>query len=350
MFTGRRIKRIAAMTGLMTLSFLSGCGQAARSELVPPADMTYNSTEKTTATVEKGDLTYAFEYEITLSGYEEYDYRISNEKLAEMENVYDMKLDTVSATMGDHVKAGQTLIAFHSEELDEQLLSSRQNKELARLKLDHIARLAELEPNRDYTEQIKLLENECRVADLYVSDVQSIYSSFNITSDIDGIVTDMDPALAEGHIAPGKILFRIVKNDGYYVMDMGSKDSPTGFTAADFTPGDRLTAKGAASDYEVEVIETPEGREGETDLVFLKPVTGGDFLGESLKVTGRSATRKNICHVDKKAIVKTETGDYVLVRREDGEYEAVKVTVGDTLGLEVVITEGLSGGEQVALQ
>ena len=173
-------KRIAVLAGALTLFFLYGCGSSERTELVPAADMTYISTEKTTTTVEKGDLTYAFECDITLSGYEEYDYRISNEKLAEMETVYDMKLDSVNVALGDHVKAGQTLISFHSEELDNQLQSSRQNKELARINLEHIARLSELDPAGDHTEQIKVLENECKVADLYVSDIQSIYSSFNI--------------------------------------------------------------------------------------------------------------------------------------------------------------------------
>ena len=181
--------------------------------------------------------------------------------------------------------------------------------------------------------------------------LQSIYSSFNIVSETDGIIAQMDPALAEGHIAGGKVLLRVVKNDGYYEMDLGGADSPSGFSAEDFAPGDRLTAKGAASDYEVEVIETPKGREEETQKVFLRPVSGNsEFLGASLKVTGRQATRKNICHVDKKALIKTDDDTYVWVRRDDGEYEAVRVKVGDTLGQEVVIEEGLSGGEVVALQ
>ena len=134
------------MAGLVTLSFLSGCGKEEQRELVPPADMTYNSTQRTTAQVEKGDFTYSFEYEIVLAGFQEFSYRISPEKLAEMETVYDMKLDNVNVTVGDHVKEGQTLISFHSKELDDQLQSSRQNRELAQLyfiqgRKDHLRRI-----------------------------------------------------------------------------------------------------------------------------------------------------------------------------------------------------------------
>ena len=345
-----RANKIALLTGAVALSFLCACGRNDEKELVPPQDMTYTSAEKETTTVKKGDMTYAFEHEALLAGYDEIEYRITNEKLAEMENVYDMKLDQVNVTLGDRVKAGQTLVSFSSKELDEELRSRKQNKELAQLKLDHIARLSQLDPTKDHTEQIKLLENECRVADLYVSDIQSVYSNFNLISEIDGIVSEMDPSLNGGVIATGKVLLRVVKFDGYYEMDLGTGEKIAGTTTDDFVPGDIYQAEGNRSAYELEVIAPPAGREEEANMVFFKPVNDtGEFLGRTLTIVGKPKTISNICHVDKKAIIESGEDTYVLKKREDGEFEAVKVVVGDTIGYEAVIKQGLSGGEEVML-
>ena len=352
MFIFSNNNKIAALAGVVTLIFLSGCSQADEKELAPPADINYQVSEKETATAVKGDKTYAFEHEITLAGYEEIRYKISKEKMSEMETVYDMKLDSVNAVLGDHVKAGQVLVSFSSGELDEQLRSSRQNKELASLNLDHIRRLAEMNPDRDYTEQIKVLENECRVADQYIKDIQSVYSQFNIIAEKDGIISMMSTALSQGSVVANDDLFKIVNGDGYYEMDLSIGEKTAGVKAEDFLVGDHYKARDDISktEYEFEVIAPPEGREEESNMVFFKPLSAGDeFLGQSLDIIGNPVTINNICYVNRKTIIKTDEGNFVFIKREDGSYKAVRVELGDVIENDVVIKEGLSGGENVLI-
>ena len=344
-----RIKTIIFIAALL----LAGCGQADEKELVPPAGIDFKMSEKETVTAVKGDKTFAFEHEINLAGYEEIRYKISKEKMNEMETVYDMKPDSINAVLGDHVKAGQVLISFSSKELDDQLRQSRQNKELSGLNLDHIRRLAEMNPDRDYTEQIKVLENENRVADLYIRDIQSVYSQFNVIAEKDGVISMMSSALSQGSVVANDELFKIVNGDGYYEMDLGSGGKTAGVSAEDFVPGDRYTVRDDMSkaEYEFEVIAPPEGREEEKSRVFFKPAEDtGEFLGETLKVIGDTITIKNICYVDRKTLIESEEGEFVFVKCEDGSYKAVKVVTGDVIGDDVIIKEGLSGGEIVLLQ
>ncbi|MBO4337129.1 MAG: hypothetical protein J5842_03560 [Lachnospiraceae bacterium] len=313
--------------------------------------MTYNAAEWETATVQKGRVTTTLKHDIDLAGYEETEYRLRQDKLAEMEASYDMHLDEVKVSPGDHVKEGQVLISFSSKELDDKLEESRQNKELALLKLDHISRLSALDPDRDYTEQIRLLQNECRVADYYISDIQEIYASYNIIAETDGLVVDMDQALDDGFISAGKALLKVVNDAGYYEMSIDYEDKARNISAQDFIVGDRYAAQGLSSECEVEVIAPPAERESEADKVFFRVVGGEDeFFGNVLTVFGQPEVRDNVCHVDSKAIRKSEDGTYVFVRGDDGQFRAVKVETGDSYESDVMILKGLSGGEQVALQ
>ncbi|MCR5417840.1 MAG: biotin/lipoyl-binding protein [Lachnospiraceae bacterium] len=340
------------MAGAITLLFLSGCGQTDEKELAPPEDISYQASEKETVTAVKGDRTYAFEHEITLAGYDEVRYKISKEKMSEMETVYDMKLDSVNVVLGDHVKAGQVLVSFSSKELDEQLRQSKQSKELASLNLDHIRRLAALNPGKDYTEQIKVLENECKVADQYIRDVQSVYSQFNIIAEKDGIISMMSTALSQGSIVANDDLFKIVNGDGYYQMDLSMGEKTAGVTAEDFVVGDHYKARDDISktEYEFVVIAPPSGREEKSNMVFFKPVAAtDDFLGQSLEIIGDPITISNICYVNRKTIIKTDEGDFVFVKRDDGFYKAVKVELGDVIENDVVVKKGLNGGENVLI-
>ncbi|MCR4690495.1 MAG: hypothetical protein K5739_04035 [Lachnospiraceae bacterium] len=340
------LRKAAYFSGVLLSFFLSGCGMQSGRDLVPPADHSYLATERDTVTVEKGTVSVAYEHPISLSGYREQEYRIPEGKLAEMESAYDIKLGSVNITLGDHVKTGDVLVSFQSDELDKKLRESRQNKKLALLKLEHIENLSRIDPVADHTEQIRLLQNECKVADLYISDIQSVYSSFNIVAESEGLISEINPALESGFIPAGKILFKVIDDDGYYIMKAAPGEDPL----PAFTPGEHYTAKGHLMDYEVEVIAPPQGQEEDKDAVFFRPVTEKqEFHEENLVLVGKEEKRDNVCHVLREAVIEKEDGQYVYVKREDGQFQGVKVKPGIRIGDDVEILEGLSGGEQVAL-
>ena len=58
---------------------------------------------------------------------------------------------------------------------------------------------------------------------------------------------------------------------------------------------------------------------------------------------------KNVCHVDRRALSYYNGEYYVFKEQEDGSFRAVKVKPGVSMGLDIVIEEGLEEGDVVSL-
>ena len=357
----------AVCAALLMLSTLSGCGESDMDALVLARDVSYTGVKMDTAEIEKGNLSPTFEHLIELEGYEETNYRVEKDIAEELETIYEAKLDKVCVSVGDRVKAGDTLITFKSESLSKQLREYADSKEKAVIKKDHLLRLMDIDSSLDFTDDIKELDIEIQKANNHINDINATYNKINITAEKDGVVKSIDQSVQDGFLVVGRNMITVSDDAGYYVMDLSddldtstSGDAKLLSSDVRFHVGDRCKAKTFMSEYEGEGIEDPTKSSTETDAVAsgTDAMSGGKVY---FKLTGDATLKENILtvvvempeikdalYVDRKGVIFTDKEDYVY-KEVDGEFIATKVIVGDSVGQLVIIKEGLEEGDVVSL-
>jgi multidrug efflux pump subunit AcrA (membrane-fusion protein) len=60
-------------------------------------------------------------------------------------------------------------------------------------------------------------------------------------------------------------------------------------------------------------------------------------------------TEKNVCYVDKRAVCPYKGKYYVLKEMENGNFRAVEVKLGSSVGMNIVVEEGLEEGDIVSM-
>lgn len=381
------MKRVLAGTLLVSLLALSGCGNSDMDPLVSARDITYTRLEQNTVFVQKGNLTPTFSQEINLSGYNEVILRIEKSKMEAIEMEYKVKFKSLNVDVGDKVSVGDTIVSFDSESLTKQIRQSTVGRTKSVLEKEHYQKLMDIDPEMDYFDEMVSLGNDISLADTYIQDINDTYDKINVVSDVEGVVSYVDPSVKDGFIVVGGPIVKIVNDDGYYILDRKSKGSSTA-EDFEFHVGDVFTAKTMVSEYQVEVIDSPGGSGSDTasagdasakkdtdddkdeaedietsesaesnglgklvtsDKVYFKLVNNEALKEKTLVLYKELPEIKDAIYVDKNAVIQHEDQYFVYLQQEDGVYKAVEVEVGDTVGQYIVITKGLEEGEVVAL-
>lgn len=372
-------KRVLAGLLLVSLLATTGCGNSDMDPLCPPVDVSYTGQERDTAIVERGDLTPTFKADIELSGFEEMNYSITEGKLAEIEMLYKAKFDEVLVSEGDRVSEGDTLLTFSSEVLEKKSKEWSSSKTTASLRREHYRNLQALDESYDYYDEIVDLNDEITLADEYASDVAETYDNMNLVATNSGVVSFVNDSVKDGFIVTGAPIIKVSSDDGYYILDQSDKPnmdkSKTMFDAdVEFHVGDRFDAKYALSEYVVEVIADPTGKSVATptdaaddkeetassgdaskgelvtgDKIYFKIVGDDRIKDKALTITKELPELKNVCYVDKRAVIIYEDETYVYKEMEDGSIRAVKVDVDQMVGLYAVINSGLEEGDTVSI-
>ncbi len=341
-------KRLLKIILLLIISFtLTACSDEKAEELVGPKEDGWTSVERDSVFVSRGNITPEYETEIVLSGYSEEVYRLTEEEYDRIKNDYKAEMKPVSSEVGEKVKAGDTLISFYSKSLDEKLDASKTEAALASLAVEHYTNLVNINPKGDYFIDLKKQMNSKHLADLYIQDINNTYANINIKAVSDGKITFIDPAAKDGNPTVGKALMKTESDDGYYVLSESVSENTIDevfMKRPDFKVGDVFKAKANVNEYEVEVINA----EGD-DIRFKLVGNEGLFAGEHLRLYCPMPELKDVCYVDGRAIIDGKNGTYVFVLNEDGTRRAVKVKTGSVVGTDIIIEEGLNGGEEVTL-
>ena len=339
----------------------TGCGSSSLDELVPVRDLSYNRIEKNTALVVKGDITPVFDKTLELAGYEEIKYREDSEEYEALEAVYKLKLAAVNCQVGQQVRKGDVLVSFTSEELDKQIKEKEEEKRLAKLELQHVKELEEIDDESGYSEQIKSIKQQIKICDLYIQDISSKYEEINIICEEDGVVRYINPSLLEGYIVPNSDLIIVSRDDGYYEAQVDDTIS--------FDESKAYEAGSGMERYELKVMENAAGNMDDNDvkdntlssadsaindekkhMVYFKPINNdGRMLEKTILMETELNVLENVCYVDKQALISKDDGEYVYVVDDQGHRRAVSVKTGDIVGEYCIILEGLSGGETVTL-
>ena len=349
---------------ILMLCLATGCGNADIDALVPAQDYSVSSMERTTADVQKGNLTPEFNQQMELSGYSEIIYNVKENEFNELQAKYKPTLDKVTVKVGDWVQEGDTLVSFKSEVLEKKLDENNKSKSKAALEIDHYRKRMSIDSTLDYSSEIATLNEEIRLANLYIEDINEIYASINVVAEKSGTVSFVDSSAQTGYLLIGKPIVKVVSNDGYYVMSTEDEDEDESTPSADsvdFKIGDQFTASNYLSEYTVEVIPDPTktSEDGETATgtdavskgkVYLKLINSSEgLLQKNLMFHAELPEIKNALYVDKKAVINSDAGKFVYKEQEDGRFRAVKVRTGSTAGNYIIIEEGLNEGDKVSI-
>lgn len=350
------------LAGLLVpaIFMLTSCGNSDMDPLAPPVEISNNIQERETATVERGNLTPTFKQDIELSGFNEVSYSLLQEKVTEMEMMYDVKFEGLNVSEGDRVSEGDTLLTFSSKILDEKSETWESSKSNDYIRKEHYLNLQALDGYSDYYDEIVELNENINLADQYISDVNETYNNINIVATSAGVVTQINESVKNGSLVVGAPIIKVVSDDGYYILDKSERPnmekSVGALTAADmdFKVGDRFKAKYAMNEYEVEVIDDPtvsasSGNASSSDKVYFKLVNDESLKEKTLTISKELPEIKNTCYVDRRAIIIYNDETYVYKVMEDGLRKAVKVTVGEQVGTDIVIKDGLEEGDIVSI-
>lgn len=321
---------------LVSLFFMSGCSQKDRDPIV----VTHTAYEKKvfeTTEVRQGALTPSVSFTLSMTKIDHIQYKVTDAEL---------KLEKAAVSVGDHVKKGDLLLAFRSEELQGRLKEYQETSRQNRLLIRHYKNLQKLEETAsadsetDYRKQIKDLGREQEVTQLYIRETKERIRRNQIYAERDGIITRIDSKLRQGTIQPGQSLVTETCSSGEYKAETeGSVKLPQGTL---------IQASDGGQSYQFRVTKVKRGKNGKK-LYFFKPMSDMSGVEEETALTARWKKKPipDCMYVKKTAVCKD--GKKYFVRRMDdkGYFETAEVSVGQEVEEYIVITGGVSAGEKV---
>lgn len=330
-------KRI--LTGVMlavTIS-LTACGKEEQSRILVIEKEPYEKVTYNTITVMQGDLEPVVELTLRVENFERINYTTSQENL---------EVEKVHVNVGDKVKKGDVLVSFKSDDIQDTIRQYRNEKEEKELLVRHYSKLMELDKSMDYQSDIDMLQEDIRIADLYITEAENKLKNYNIVAEKSGTITYISDVLASNYI---------VANTNMITQACGSG----GYTAStwntyDFKTGDVYEAVSGIAVYEMKLVEVIEEEEPDGQIkkkLRFEPISDMSAVSEQeqLTITIQKPVMKNVVYVKKNAVYEANGAKFVYVVDENGYRDAVQVETADEVDGYIVITKGLSGGEKVTL-
>lgn len=326
-----KILRVIACCGLIATA-VCGCGNKGQ-ELRVPDKATYVHEIPTYEVVTKGEFQPQMILDLRMEGYESIGYSMT---------IRDLRIENVNVSLGSRVKAGDILMTFSADSLNEKKMQYESAVEERNRKIEHLKRQMEFAPSDELGREIRMLTEDNEIAFLYLQEIEEELKQYRITAEHDGVIVMVHSAILAGNYTPGVTLFRETCISGRIEAVINDEMS--------FQTGETFTAYNGIIPMELKVDEigTVEGEK----VVFFVPVSESTMLSgeEKLKLTLAQEMMSDAITVPKTAIHECESGTYVLVLAEDGYADARFVTCGAADDSRIVITEGIAEGEKVVVQ
>jgi len=244
------------------------------------------------------------------------------------------------------------------------IIEGQLNKEFSEKKLVFADARLQLK-GKVYTLDEAILLLERQQANNKIGQVERAFTSLKLTSPASGIVVYNNPEFFFGgfSIQPGRTvwigstLFNLVNPDKMeakcFVLEKDAgelkTDQPVTVTLDPF-PGQEFTGKVKTIDNLARPIDQGSPVKyfqiivtlDKTDRELMKP-------GVKLKAQIRAGELKSVIVVPRSAVIKKDSDFAVYVHKSPGQFEPVKVKLGQGDLIQVVVTEGLQAGQSLAL-
>lgn len=314
----------------------TGCGQQS-SPVITIENAPYEKYSYKTMEVQQGDLDPSIVLSVKAEGYKIINY---TEKTA------NLNVEKVWVSVGDKVKEGDLLVSFQSEELQNSIDSYEEQIANNNMLIEHYSNLMKINPDADYSTDIKMLKQDNEIAGLYIEEINEQLKNYQIHATSPGTITNVNESLKQNYYIPNNNLVSQACGTGKYTTS----------TTADyaFAVGDEYTAVGGLFSYRIRISDITESTDSFGNVVkkiTYEPLSdmSGVSDADTLTVTIEKPTLEDVLYIDATCVYRLEEGTFVYVVDEEGYRSAVEVKCGDVVGESIVITEGLSVGEKVSL-
>ena len=332
-------KKYKVLAIAFSMMLFTGCEAKQEEQTATVCIEQYVPVSYKTVEVKKGDFTPVIELRLKAS---------AKETISHSCPVDNMEVENVFVNPGDHVKKGDTLITFKSEELEEEIKEYESRLEADSLLLDHLTNMSKLDLETDYKNDLDSVSEDMEICRLYLEELKATLDLYRIKAAGDGSIIDLYSDLGYGIVEADAPLGRVCYSENKFHAITSSDYN--------FEIGDVYTATSGTIEYEMKIIEIVEDKvSDDVRTIYFEPMDmNADFgANDWLNMVITLDTRKDALYIPEKCIKKTD-GDteekFVYVLGDDGYKEACKVKTGETLEDMIVITEGLEEGQKVVME
>lgn len=324
--------------GLMSVLFvlmLTGCGSRGRIEKARVTVGEYEKVAYEVVEVERGDITPVLSLRLTADSFQTKSYY----------PLYDeMEVDSVSVSVGDEIKPGDILISFKSGNVDAQIEQYQSQVEQNNLLIEHYTKLSQLDSSVDYSEDLKRLEEDTRVANLYIQELQARLDSYNICAEDYGSVYLLSDMLDYGVVGTSNNLITVIYRNNRFTTETTDDYA--------FEVGQTYVATYGVAEYELILTDIEESGKDVNGNVVRKLIfegkEGTNFSSrDKLTLTVNKPAMEDVIYVPKNCVFEIDEEYYVYLLDENGFREAVNVEIGDAMDEYMVIQSGLNEGDRV---
>ncbi len=337
----KRKMRITAklICAAVTVSMLAGCGNSSANVSKPEIHLsTYIKTEHETTTVKSGDIAPVLTLSLMPDEYETKNYKMEQA---------DLEIESVNVSEGDTVSAGDVMVRFKADEIQEIIDEYTEQMEEAELLIEHYQKLGKID-GEDYSSDIAELQNDVKIAKIYIEEQTEKYNNYCIIAERGGTVTYVNEWLQYGYFSSGEKLITVVSGSSNYTATTDDD--------FEFTIGDVYEAEFDVAVYEMKVIDVSSYEDEATGKqmqeILFEPISDMTGVSEedTLSMTIEKPVIENVIYVEETAIYEKDEGEYfVYVVDEEGYRKAVDVVTGDTVDGYTIIESGVTAGEKVAI-
>ena len=336
----KREMRITAklLCAAVTVSMLAGCGSSVNDSKPEIHLSTYVKTEYETTTVKTGDISPVLTLSLTPDDYETKNYKTEQS---------DLEVESVNVAEGDKVSAGDIMVQFKADEIQETIDEYTEQMEETQLLIEHYEKLAKID-GEDYSSDIADLQNDIKIAKLYIEEQTEKYNNYCIIAERDGTVTYVNEWLEYGYVDSSEKLVTVVSGSSNYTVTTDDD--------FEFKVGDIYEAEFDVAVYEMKVIDVSiyedEATGKQMQTILFEPVSdmAGVSENDTLDMTINKPVIEDVTYVEEDAIYEKDEEEYfVYVVDDEGYRRAVDVTIGDTVDGYTIIESGVSAGEKVTI-
>ena len=328
-------KKIIASILVIAVMGLVGCESRDSSDRAQIYIEEYEKVEYETVAVERGDITPQFMLNVYSDGFYRKNYYPALDNV-EVEQVYVKK--------GDTVKEGDVMITFKSGDISKQIEQYENKLNQNIMLVDHYSNLMRIDPTLDYSADIKLLKDDIEVCNLYIEELKSKLSLYNVVAEGTGMVTMILDRLDYGYVNTADNIMSVSYGTGeYYATTQEDYD----FKIGDVYEGSYSTYRYSLELTDIQDVKNEKG-EDEKKLYFKLAMDGVAGV-DSMWVLLNKDTLENVLYLPAKSVFYVNGSNYVYMLDENGYREAVEVKTGEIIDEYIVIESGLEEGDKVVI-
>ena len=236
----KRIKKGVAcvLCASMVAALLGGCSSKNAESSKPSIHIeSYTKVGYDTVTVQSGDISPILNLKLSPDEFETKNYKVSQD---------DYEVEKVNVSKGDRVKAGDIMVQFKADDIQDTIKEYTEQKAENELLIEHYQKLMQIDGSEDYSDDIASLKEDIQIADTYIKEQNEKMKEYCLIAEKDGTVTYVNEWLGYGYASSSDNLVTVASGSSNYTATTDDD--------YEFKKGDVYQADYEVASYDLKVI------------------------------------------------------------------------------------------------